>query len=152
MSSTRVTQRINAAPANVYQALLDPQAIAKWRFPDGMRCYVHAFDAREGGEFRVSLTYEVPSNAGKTDPLTDTYHGFFRELVPNEKVVEVLAFESDNPSMQGEMVIRTTLADANGGTLLVVVHENLPNGVSAADNETGWRMALTKLAALVEAG
>jgi hypothetical protein len=32
------------------------------------------------------------------------------------------------------------------------VHDGLPRGVSAADNETGWRMALAKLAALVEAG
>jgi len=31
------------------------------------------------------------------------------------------------------------------------VHEALPPGVSKADNEEGWRMALGKLAALVEA-
>ena len=34
------------------------------------------------------------------------------------------------------------------GTDVVGLHENLPPGVSAADNETGWRMALAKLAAL----
>jgi hypothetical protein len=28
----------------------------------------------------------------------------------------------------------------------------LPPGLSLADNETGWRMAFAKLAALVEAG
>ena len=46
------------------------------------------------------------------------------------------------------------LADAaeDGGTDLVAVHEGLPPGVSADDNETGWRMSLAKLAALVEAG
>jgi len=31
------------------------------------------------------------------------------------------------------------------------VHDGLPPGVSTTDNETGWQMALTKLAALVEA-
>jgi hypothetical protein len=30
------------------------------------------------------------------------------------------------------------------------VHDGLPPGVPVADNETGWRMALEKLAALVE--
>jgi hypothetical protein len=44
----------------------------------------------------------------------------------------------------------TTLADADGGTDLVAVHDGLPRGVSPADNETGWRMALAKLAALVD--
>jgi hypothetical protein len=32
------------------------------------------------------------------------------------------------------------------------VHDGLPRGVSIAGNETGWREALAKLAALVEAG
>jgi len=32
------------------------------------------------------------------------------------------------------------------------VHGNLPPGLSPADNETGWQMALDKLAAFIEAG
>jgi len=50
------------------------------------------------------------------------------------------------------MTSTITLADADGGTDLHAVHEGVPPGVSPADNETGWRMALAKLAALVEAG
>jgi hypothetical protein len=37
-------------------------------------------------------------------------------------------------------------------TDLLAVHDGLPRGLSPADNETGWPMALAKLAALVEAG
>nr|VTO99289.1 hypothetical protein BIN_B_03006 [Mycobacterium riyadhense] len=33
---------------------------------------------------------------------------------------------------------------------MVVLHECIPPGVSVTDNETGTRMALDKLAALVE--
>ena len=40
--------------------------------------------------------------------------------------------------------------DADGGTDVFAVHENLPPGLSPADNETGWRMALEKLKALVD--
>lgn len=50
------------------------------------------------------------------------------------------------------MRITTTLADAPGGTEELAVHEGLPPGVPLADNETGWREALAKLAALVEKG
>ena len=53
--------------------------------------------------------------------------------------------------MRGEMTITITLTDAVGGTDLLAVHDNLPPGLSPADNETGWRMSLGKLAALVEA-
>ncbi len=54
MSSTRVSRRVNAPRAAVYQALLDPRAVATWMVPDGMTSHVHAFDAREGGAFRIS--------------------------------------------------------------------------------------------------
>jgi hypothetical protein len=54
--------------------------------------------------------------------------------------------------MRGEMTITYTLTDSGGGTELLAVHDRLPPGLSAADNETGWRMSLSKLAALVEAG
>jgi hypothetical protein len=50
------------------------------------------------------------------------------------------------------MTITTTLRDANGGTEVLAVNEDLPRGVSAADNATGWREALENLAALVEMG
>ena len=48
------------------------------------------------------------------------------------------------------MLITISLADADGATELAAVHAHLPDGVSPADNERGWREALTRLAALVE--
>ena len=150
MSSTQITYHINAPRTDVYRALLDPRAIAKWKVPDGMTCRVHTFDAREGGSFRISLTYETPTGTGKTTAHTDTYHGRFEKLVPNEQIIEVDEFETDDPTMRGKMTITITLSDVGDGTDLLAVHEDLPSGVSPADNETGWRMALAKLAALVE--
>jgi uncharacterized protein YndB with AHSA1/START domain len=118
--------------------------------PDGMTSHVHAFDPREGGSFRISLTYEQPTAAGKTTAQTDTFHGHFVELVPDAKVVEAVTFETDDPAMQGEMTITYLLADAEGGTEVVGLHEDLPPGVSPDDNELGWRMSMDKLAQLVE--
>lgn len=144
-------RHINAPRPIVYRALLDAQAIAKWKVPDGMTCHVLQFDAREGGSIRVSLMYDEPTGTGKTTSHTDTYHGQFVKLVPDEQVVEVDEFETTDPALRGKMTITITLADADGGTDLVAAHEGLPRGVNPADNETGWRMALAKLAALVEA-
>jgi uncharacterized protein YndB with AHSA1/START domain len=120
--------------------------------PTGMTSYVHAFESREGGRFRISLTYDEPTGTGKTTAHTDTYHGRFVKLVPNEQVVEVVEFETADLALQGEMTITITLADADGGTDVIAVHDSLPSGVSRTDNETGWRMSLTNLAALVESG
>jgi len=136
---------------NVYRAILNEHAVAKWMVPNGMTSKVHVFDPREGGAFRISLTYDEPSRTGKTTAHTDTYHGRFIKLVPNEQVVEVVEFETTDPAMQGEMTLTITLADADGGTDIVAVHDGLPPALSPADNEVGWRMSLDKLAALVEA-
>jgi uncharacterized protein YndB with AHSA1/START domain len=153
MRSTRVQLHIRASRSAVYRLLLDPAAIGKWRVPDDMTAQVHSFEAREGGSFRISLTYVASMNSGKTTEHTDTYHGRFVRLVPDEEVVEVEEFETTDPNMKGEMTATITLADAaDGGTDLVAVHDGLPPGVALADNETGWRMALAKLAALAEAG
>jgi len=135
----------------VYRALLDARAIAKGKVPDGMTCYVHEFEAREGGSIRISLTYDKPTGTGKTTSRTDTYHGHSVNLVPDKQVVEVDEFETTDPAMRGEMTITIRLVDAGGGTDLLAVHDGLPRSVSTADNETGWQMALAKLAALVEA-
>ena len=117
-----------------------------------MTSHILEFTAREGGSFRISLTYDRPTGTGKTTDQTDTYHGHFVKLIPNEQVIEVLEFETDDPALQGEMTITFTLTNAEGGADVLGVHENLPPGVSPADNETGWRMALDKLAAVVETG
>lgn len=151
MHSTQVSQHVSAPRPAVYRALLDPGAIAKWRVPAGMSSHVHEFDAREGGSFRVSLTYDAPSRTGKSTSNTDTYQGHFVRLVPDEQVIEVFEFETADPALRGTMTMTTMLTDADGGTDVLVVHEGIPDTVPAADNEMGTRMALANLAELVEA-
>jgi len=150
--TTRLTRHITAPRSEVYRALLDPVAVVHWKVPPGMTSEVHEWDAREGGRLRVSLTYSG-DGVGKTTAHTDTYSGYFAELVPDQKVVEVDEFETDDPALRGPMTITVMLADAaDGGTELVAVHEGLPSGVREEDNELGWTESLTRLAALVEHG
>ncbi|GMU05209.1 hypothetical protein ASNO1_14610 [Corallococcus caeni] len=151
MSTTRIHHHLKAPRSSVYRALLDARAVATWMVPDGMTSHVHEFEPREGGAFRISLTYDAPTEAGKTTAHTDTHHGRFVKLVPDEQVVETTEFETSDPALQGEMRITFTLTDAeDGGTDLVAVHEGLPSVVSPSDNELGWRMSLEKLARYVE--
>jgi hypothetical protein len=67
-----------------------------------MSIVVDQFEPREGGQVRVSLTY-ASSGVGKSKDRTDTYAGRFVELVPDERVVEIDEFETEDPSLQGEM-------------------------------------------------
>jgi len=148
--STRLRRLIPAPRARVYELLLDPTALPRWKVPDGMDLEVHEWEPREGGRIRISLMYRDASAAGKSDVHTDTYHGQFVHLVPNALIVERDEFETDDPAFRGTMTISIALEDAKGGTMLVATHDGVPVGVKLADNETGWRMALDKLAALAQ--
>ena len=141
-----------AAPREVvYRACLDPEALAAWRAPDNMTGRMHAFDPRPGGRYRMSLTYQDPAGSpGKSSHDTDTFEGRFVELVANEKIVEVVRFDAQDPGFAGEMTIVTTLADAGSGTAVTMAFENIPPGIRPEDNEEGTRQSLRKLAALVE--
>ncbi len=149
---TLISRVIHAPRKAIYQAFLDPEAVAAWLAPDTMRGRVHAFDPREGGRFRISLTYQNPGDAqrGKTAGDTDTYHGRFITLVPYEKIVEVIQFETQAPGFAGEMTLTVRLAEVEGGTEVSLLYENVPAGIRPEDNEAGSRQSLQKLAALVE--
>ena len=151
MSTTRVTRRIHAPRERVYAALIDADAVARWKVPASMTCEVHAFDAREGGRLRISLTYEAPDAVGKTTAHTDTYHGRFERLVPHELVVEVDEFETSDPDLEGEMTITVSLSDAPttpAAPTWSPCTKDVPRGVSPDDNALGWRESLDRLAAL----
>lgn len=150
MRSARVSRYIEAPRARVYRALLDPEALEQWMLPEEMTSRIHSFDTREGGTFRISLTYGQFTTADATTAQTDSFHGHFVTLVPDTEIVQAIEIDSDDPSMQGEMTITYTLADAGDGTELVGVHENLPPGMSPEDMQIGWTMSFDKLVRLVE--
>lgn len=142
---------IKAAPDVVYRALVDPAAVASWRPPMGMRGEVLAFDAREGGTFRMAFIYEDDGGHGKTTDNADVFGGRFAELVPGRRVVELVEFESDDPAFAGTMRIVTALEPVGGTTRVTVSCENVPPGISEDDHQKGIASSLANLAAFIEA-
>jgi uncharacterized protein YndB with AHSA1/START domain len=151
-ASTRVRTMVKAERRAVYRAFLDPHAMAAWLSPDNMTGHVHAFTAREGGRFRMTLRYQDPEHApgGKTTEDTDTFQGRFVELVPYEKIVEVVEFKSQDAAFRAEMGLTARFVDADGGTEITILSEDIPAGIRPEDNELGCQESLEKLAALLE--
>src|SRR3569623_2632862 len=119
MRSTQISRHIKAPRARVYRALLDADAVATWMVPTGMPSRVHEFDHHEGGYFRISLTYDAPTLAGKTTAQTDTYHGRFVKLVTTKQDLETVEFETADPALRGEMRITISLTNVAGGTVVL---------------------------------
>src|SRR5262245_15583720 len=150
-TSTLVSRVVDAPPEAVYRAFLDQAAVVAWLPPGSMTGVVHAYDAREGGAFSMSLVYPESerSSRGKTTERTDTFRGRFVELVPNERIVWATRFDSADPSFAGEMTVRWMLEPTGSATKVTVLCENIPLGIRPQDNEAGCRATLEKLAAFL---
>ena len=151
-STTHTSSRvIVASPRAIFRAFLDPESVASWRPPKGMTATVLAFDPRVGGPYRMAFRYpEGESGRGKTTPDADRFEGRFVELLPDEKIVETVEFESGDPAFAGTMTITTTFAPVTGGTKVTFLAENVPAGISAADHKAGMDSTLKNLANFIE--
>ncbi|WEX77720.1 SRPBCC family protein [Sinorhizobium numidicum] len=143
---------VKASPPTVYQALLDPEAVAKWLPPEGMKGEIYRFEPWEGGAYRMALVYEEPDHRtpGKTSGHADLVAGRFVQLIPDERVVQQAEFESDDPAFAGTMTIIWALEPASDGTLVTVICENVPPGISRQDHEAALSSTLANLATFTE--
>jgi uncharacterized protein YndB with AHSA1/START domain len=143
---------ILASRQTIYQAFLDPETLVSWLPPGGMRGHIYAFDAREGGTYRMTLTYEgaTHSVSGKTSEHSDVVRGRFLELVPDTRIVQLVEFESEDPTFAGAMTMTWSLAAVPGGTEVTITCENVPEGIRQEDHDAGLRSTLENLAAFTE--
>jgi uncharacterized protein YndB with AHSA1/START domain len=147
-----VSRVILAAPRTLYRAHLDPEMMADWRVPEGMRAEILAFDGRLGGGYRVDLHYvdADASRMGKSSPGVDRFTGMFEELVPDEKIVERIQFETSDPAFAQPMIITTTLRAVRDSTKVTVEAMHVPTAISPEDHQAGMTSALRNLAMLTE--
>jgi uncharacterized protein YndB with AHSA1/START domain len=147
----KLSHWIAASPERLYAAFMDAAALTAWLPPQGMRGEMLRFEPYEGGGYRMRLTYEGASGRGKTTADADVAEVRFAELIPDERIVQIVTFESDDPDFAGEMRMTWTFAEADGGAEVCVEVESAPAGISEADHETGIRSSLENLARFVSA-
>ena len=141
MPSTIKLHRVfKAAPARVYKAFLDPDAMAKWLPPHGFVGKVHQMDARVGGGYKMSFT-----NLGTGS--SHSFGGEYLELVPNERIVHTDRFDS---GLVGTMKVTVEIRKVMCGAELHVTQEGVPDAIPAEMCYLGWGESLELLKLLVE--
>lgn len=152
MRTDSVSRVIDAPVPRVYTALVDPQALIEWLPPQGMTGRFDHFDARVGGGYRMTLTYaDAPASGGKSDADSDVVEARFVEITANDRVVQAVDFESDDPDFAGTMTMAWSVAEVKAGTRVDLIAEDVPPGISAEDHEAGMTSSLTNLAAYLAA-
>ena len=152
MARTDEAERlIDASPVRVYNAMTDPEAVARWLPPTGMTGRVDRFDAHTGGTYRVVLTYDDPQGGhGKASTDEDVVEGAFVEVVPGVRLVQDIEFPSEDAAYSGVMRMTWEVSAEGARSLVRFRAENVPEGISAEDHLAGFRSSLANLAALVE--
>ncbi|GAB3395724.1 SRPBCC family protein [Humibacter soli] len=148
MSRTDFAARtIDASPARIYAALVDPEALLTWLPPEGMSGRFNRFDASPGGGYRLVLTYLDASTAhGKASDDSDVVEARFVELVPSVRVVQAVDFVSDDPANAGTMTMTWELVSEGDETRVEIRADSVPAGISPEDHAVGMASSLANLA------
>jgi uncharacterized protein YndB with AHSA1/START domain len=123
-----------------------------WFAPGEMTGKVHNFDLHVGGGYEMSLYYpeSETTQRGKTSEREDRYRARFIELLPPNRIVEAIDFDSADPEFAGEMIMEVSLEAKDGGTLVTIGFREIPPGIRPEDNETGTRLTLEKLVQYID--
>jgi uncharacterized protein YndB with AHSA1/START domain len=139
--SLTVKRRLKAPPAKVFAAWTDPEKIMRWMGPGEIVAQRVDADARRGGRYRIEM--RKPSGEAHN------VGGVYREIIPNEKLVFTWSWDPPPGDEPHESLVTVLLKPDDGGTLLTVIHERLPDEEARAGHEGGWNGALDKLEKLV---
>lgn len=135
----RITRHFPAPPHLVFRAYTEPELVARWWHAERGTVRSIEIDLRVGGTWRYVMT----ANAG----FEVAFHGEFREVVPDTRLVSTEVFEG---MPDAEAVDTVTFEEKGGGTLLsiLVQHKNRAN--RDAHVQSGMEDGLQDALALME--
>lgn len=143
---------VNAPREEVFAALVNEDARTVWLPPDGMSGRFTWFDARPGGGYRLTLTYDDEGTQGKSRENTDVVEVRFVSLEEPRRVVEEADFVSDDPDLVGTMTMTWSLEAVGNGTLVGITATDVPDVISSEDHATAFASTLSNLDQYVTRG
>lgn len=107
-----VITRVFDAPRHlVFRAMTEPELVRQWQLgPPGWTMPVCEIDLRVGGKYQYLWR--------SVDGMEMKMSGLYREIVPNERIVNTGTFEFGCAPQAGEQVGTTVLVEENGKTTL----------------------------------
>ncbi|HWE89725.1 MAG TPA: SRPBCC family protein [Pseudonocardiaceae bacterium] len=106
----QITREFNAPRHLVYRAWTTPDLIKRWWSGDRGEVTLADVDLRVGGAWRYVMTAHGSFEVG--------FHGEYREIVPNERIVSTEVYEG---APDGEAVNTVTFTEKDGRTLVTIL-------------------------------
>jgi uncharacterized protein YndB with AHSA1/START domain len=127
-----VRRTIAAPPEDIFDAWLDPQALAEWMRPGTIRSTVATVEPRVGGRYQILMhgeSGEIP------------HSGVYRVIDRPKRLVFTWQSPHSGPE---ETLVTVEFLKSGKATEVVVTHEKLPESARAAHSR-GWTSGLEHL-------
>lgn len=136
--SLTLTRRFRARPEKVWAAWTDPEKLIGWfcttkAKPGSLRAEL---DVRVGGRYHISFEME----SGEYSEVG----GFYREVVPNQKLVFSWAWHS---TPERESLVTVSIKPDGAGSLMVFTHKQFFDETARDNHAKGWNELFVQLEA-----
>jgi uncharacterized protein YndB with AHSA1/START domain len=134
-----ITREFDAPKHLVYRAWTTPELVRRWWTANRGEMTVAEIDLRVGGTWRFVMV--------TPDGFEVAFHGEYREIVPNERIVSTEVYEA---VPDAEAVDTMTLAEADGRTTLTILVQHQTKEHRDAHIESGMEDGLQDALDLLE--
>lgn len=141
----QLERKFGANVTRVFSAWTEPEVLAKWFGPEGFSVFDAVMECRPGGKY--CITIEAP------DKTKIKHFGEYLEVDAPNKLI--FTWELENQACQGSAsqcattIVELSFIEHEGGTLLKLQHEKLPNKAAIDGHRFGWTSSFESLTQLL---
>ena len=137
-----ITREFDAPKDLVWKAWTTPELVKRWWHANRGEVTIAEVDLRVGGTWRsVSVT---------PDGFEVAFHGEYREIIPNERLVSTEAFEGVPDPDANATVNTATFTEENGRTTLTILVEAPSKEIRDAIIDSGMEAGMQDAMDLLE--
>jgi uncharacterized protein YndB with AHSA1/START domain len=111
-----ITREFDAPKHLVYRAWTTPELVKRWWHANRGEATIAEIDLRVGGKWRYVMV--------TPDGVEVAFHGEYREIVPNERIVSTEVYEGIPDAEEHAAMNILTLTEQDGRTTLTVLVEH----------------------------
>jgi uncharacterized protein YndB with AHSA1/START domain len=138
-----ITREFTAPKHLVYKAWTTPELVKRWWNAKRGEVTVAEIDLRVGGKWRYAMVTE--------DGFEVAFHGEYREIVPNERIVSTEVYEGMPEGAPGEGTLNTaTFTESNGRTTLTILVQAPTKDIRDAIIDSGMEAGMQDALDLLE--
>ncbi len=136
-----IRRTYDAPPERVFEAWTTPELAKQFLGPDEVGAAEVEMDVRDGGTYRVVM--QMP------DGQQWIVGGIYREVRPPRRLQMTWRWKEDDPREEHDTLLTLEFNPHNGGTELILTHDQFASEQSRASHGHGWESILEQLRGVV---